>query len=65
MFQKFSICTVFRKDTFSVTVFTEYVWTSGQTGEKILRFQIKADTCGPGLINPQLVYLLNFDLKRS
>lgn len=46
-----------------MTVFTEYVWTSGQTGGK--NFQIKAATCGPGLINPQLVYLLKFDLKRS
>ena len=31
----------FLKDAFSVTVFTGYVWTVGQTGEKT-----KTDTCG-------------------
>ena len=34
----------FLKDSFSVTVFTGYVWTVGQTGEKT-----KTDTCGQGL----------------
>ena len=38
------------KDAFSVTVFTENVWTTGQTGGKNLRFQTKTDTCGRNLI---------------
>ena len=32
--------------TFSVTVFTGYVWTVGQNGGKNLCFQTKMDTCG-------------------
>ena len=31
----------FWKDAFSVTVFTEFEWTVGQTGEKILVFKQK------------------------
>ena len=31
---------------FLVTVFTRYVRTVGQTGEKHLRFQTEKDTCG-------------------
>ena len=38
----------FRKFAFSVTVFTGYVWTKGQSAKKKLRFQTKTDTCGPG-----------------
>ena len=33
----------FWKDAFSVTVFTDYVWTLSQTGGKTLRFQTKTD----------------------
>ena len=37
------------KDAFLVTIFTEYLWTVGQTGEKNLCFQTKMDTCGQAL----------------
>ena len=39
----------FWKDAFSVIVFTEYMWTVGETGEKKSPFQTKTDMCGRGL----------------
>ena len=35
----FTLQSVFEKDAFSVTVFTGYIWTVDQTGEKNIRFQ--------------------------
>lgn len=36
----------FWKDEFALTVFTEYVWSVGQTRGKYLRFQTKTDASG-------------------
>ena len=40
---RFRSSTGTRKEAFSVTVFTGYVWTIGQTGDKNIRFQARAD----------------------
>lgn len=36
----------FWKDEFALTVFTEYVWSVGQTRGKYFRFQTKTDASG-------------------
>ena len=52
VFKKFHSGDFFRNDAFLETVFTEYVWTVGQSGEKTLRFPTKMDnTCGLGLFS--------------
>ena len=40
---RFRSSTCKRKEAISVTVFTGYGWTIGQTGDKNIRFQARSD----------------------